>query len=104
MELREERVPWIVADVESGLPCVLVMRPGKVVNVLIALLQATLRTAKIGARSCSVIMDYSRLGGVVRGGGYESIKNKPAFVDKVGSDRSDQANIQTGIVDSAGSQ
>ena len=49
VELREQRVPGIVADVESGLSCVVAMGPGDVVNVLIALLQAALRAAEISA-------------------------------------------------------
>jgi hypothetical protein len=47
VELREQREPWVVADVETSLHGVATVRPGYVVNVLIPFLQPALRTAEV---------------------------------------------------------
>ena len=60
VELREERVPGIVADVETSLERVLAVRPGQVIDVLIALLQPALGTAEISSCRGAIVMDNAR--------------------------------------------
>src|SRR5579859_167992 len=104
MELREECIPWIVADVESSLPCVFSLRPREVVNVLVALLQPALRTAEIGSGSRSVRMDNAGLVAVVCGRSDKTGKDETRLVGNVGGERRNQANIYVRVVVGAGSE
>src|SRR4029077_4303237 len=89
VELREERVPGIVADIETGLPGVVAVGPGKVVDVLIALLQTALRATEISAgwRAAQICVDNSGGGRGVRGRADEAEKDKPSFIRESGRER-----------------
>src|SRR5262249_61902866 len=74
----------------------------QVVDVLVALLQAPLRTAEVGASSGSVRKDHSRLARVIGSLGDKPCENEAGFVGDRGPDRPYMANVQIDIVDMAG--
>src|SRR5262249_20023310 len=80
MELREERVPGVVADVETSLERMLVVDPGQIINVLITLLKSALGTAEVSAGGGAICVNDSRRGAVVREGADKPIEDKARFV------------------------
>ena len=93
VKLRKQRIPRIVADVETKLGRMASVRPRHVVNVLIPFLQTALGTAEVGACLRAIRMDHARCGAVVRSRGYEAIEDKTRLIDQSRPQCGDEANI-----------
>src|SRR5450432_4122403 len=80
------------------------MRPGKIVNVLVALLQSTLRAAEVSAGNGAIGMNNARSGGVVRRGTDKTGEDKARFIDQVGRNGCQVSNIEVGVVVGGGGE
>src|SRR5215467_14190736 len=99
MELLEQGVPRIVADVEPGFHSVGSMGHRQVIDVLISLLQSALRAAEVGSRRRTIGLDHSRRGTLVRKGVYKAEKYEPRFIDDRRRQSGNQADVCACIVD-----